>query len=135
MIVKNLKKYFAHRKDVVAVYLFGSHAKGMTRRGSDVDVAVLFKKNARRDLFGASLKISTDLMQILNYNRVDVVVLNTANPVLRNQVYKYGVLVLCNNPLSALRFKARTILEYLDLMPARRLAEIEMRRRALAYGR
>jgi len=40
MIEETLKKYFAAQKDVVAVYLFGSYARGNERPGSDVDVAV-----------------------------------------------------------------------------------------------
>lgn len=132
---REIKKYFAEVHGVVAVYLFGSHAKGRAHEQSDVDIAVLYKSGACKDPFEQSLKISCDLMKRLNCNKVDVVVLNTATPVLKNQIYKYGVKVLCNDRLTAVKFKARSIIEYLDLLPVRRPSELAMKKRAHSYGR
>lgn len=127
-LIGQLKSYFSNKRDITAVYLFGSHAKGRSNLQSDIDIAVLYKKNVKRDLFNDSLKISCDLMERLSCNKVDVVVLNSANPILKNQVYKYGVKVLCKDPVAAVRFKAASILEYLDFSPVRRPSELALKR-------
>lgn len=41
--IKKIQKYFAGQKDVLAVYLYGSFAKGTPHKRSDLDIAVLFK--------------------------------------------------------------------------------------------
>ncbi len=40
--IKKLQDYFATQKDVVAVYLYGSFAKGATHKRSDIDFGILF---------------------------------------------------------------------------------------------
>jgi len=42
--IKKIQDYFASQKDVLAVYLYGSLAKGTTNKGSDIDFGVLFDK-------------------------------------------------------------------------------------------
>lgn len=132
---KQLQKYFSSQKSIVAVYLFGSHAKGRAHANSDVDLAVLFHDSVSpKHYFDRSLKMSCDLMKLLNHNQVDVVVLNTATPVLKSQIYKYGKSVFSKNPSAAIRFKAKSILEYLDMAPVRSLCESVMKKRALQHG-
>jgi len=130
-----LKKYFAGQKGIIAVYLFGSHAKKKSHAKSDIDLAILFDKNTVSKALDRSLKITCDLMKLLNRDKVDIVTLNTANPILKNQVYKYGFLLFCKDPIEVIRFKARTFLEYLDIQPVRRICEIAIKQRTLNYGR
>lgn len=131
-----LKKYFKNQSGIVAVVLFGSHAKGRANSKSDVDLAVLFSpKIVPKHYFDKSLKISCDLMKLLNCDRVDVVSLNTATPVLKNQIYKYGISVFCKNPVESIRFKSRAILEYLDMAPVRNVCEMAIKKRALNVGK
>lgn len=132
---RQIKAYFVGKADVVVVYLFGSHAKGKNHSGSDVDVAVLFKKDTVVDFFERSLNMSCDLMKSLNVNRVDVIALNVATPVLKNQIFKSGVRILCNDPVEAVRFKARSCMEYLEIMPARKLCILNIRKKAMGHGR
>ena len=40
-IIKKINQYFKERNEVMAVYLFGSYARGKERRDSDIDLAVL----------------------------------------------------------------------------------------------
>lgn len=134
MLKEKIKSYFSKKRNIAAVYLFGSHAKGKAHPKSDIDIAVLYKSTPA-DSFRDSLKISCDLMKEMSCDRVDVVVLNTANPVLKNQIYKHGQKILCNDPVTAVRFKAKSILEYLDILPMRRQAEQVLKRKALSYGR
>lgn len=45
-IVTALTKYFATRSDVVVAYVFGSAARNRRLPGSDIDVGILFAKDA-----------------------------------------------------------------------------------------
>lgn len=45
--IKKIQDYFASQKDVVAVYLYGSFAKGNTHKSSDIDLAILFEKESK----------------------------------------------------------------------------------------
>lgn len=43
-IFKKISNFFNKQKDVVAVYFYGSRAKGVETHKSDLDLAILFKK-------------------------------------------------------------------------------------------
>ena len=60
---------FSLRSDVMAVYLFGSTARGTARAGSDIDVAVLFDAPPRRALGGPRLVIEGELERALGTPR------------------------------------------------------------------
>ena len=79
--------------EVVAVYLFGSQAKGKARSKSDIDIAVLLEDETDSyRYFDLMLKYMGELVRIYD-KRVDVVILNNAKPLLQHQVLKYGKLL------------------------------------------
>lgn len=89
-LVVVLQRAMAAWSEVVAGYLFGSYALGRARPDSDVDVALLL--DASFDLAADPLyrlHRMNDLSMLLG-REVDVVVLNNAPLVLRNQVLTYG---------------------------------------------
>jgi len=60
--IKRLQNYFAGQKDVLAVYLYGSFAKGMTHKRSDLDIAVLFNTSIKTyDRLGEIINALYDL--------------------------------------------------------------------------
>lgn len=114
---------------IAAVYLFGSHAKVVAHPTSDIDVAVLYDP-ARVPDAQAVLALQEKLAAHLQVDRVDLVVLNRANPILKYQVFRYGRCLLNRNPRHQRAFLVRTMTEYADLKRSR--APIE---RALLKGR
>jgi predicted nucleotidyltransferase len=62
---------------IVAVYLFGSTARGLAGPESDVDVAVLFDRTPPLRLTGPRFDLEGDLERALG-GPVDLVVLNDA---------------------------------------------------------
>ena len=46
-LINKLKAYFEDKSEVIAVYLFGSHAKNKADRSSDVDIGILLDTNDR----------------------------------------------------------------------------------------
>lgn len=99
---------------VVAAYLFGSQAKGTATKTSDVDVAILFSPNAIPDAMYV-LDLQEDLAGRLQVPHVDLVVMNRANPILKYQIYRYGVCVLEKNVKQMRSFRVRSLTEYADV--------------------
>ena len=89
-VVDILKEYFEKRDDVLMVFLFGSHAKRMTHRGSDVDVAVYLRPRGNSleyeefdAKYDAEDEIWLDMERLLMKN-VDLIVLNRARSSIAN---------------------------------------------------
>ncbi len=108
---------FSPRSDVMAVYLFGSTARGTARVGSDIDVAVLFDSPPPRALGGPRMVIEGELEQALG-RPVDLVVLNNAPVDLRARVLRDGRLLVERDPSARIVFEVRTRNEAFDLEPA-----------------
>lgn len=80
---EKVKKYFARQDDVAFALVFGSIASGRDTPISDIDIAVYFK--GEKDVLKLGERQIDNIcavMRICRYSRVDVVVLNLANPFL-----------------------------------------------------
>lgn len=87
--LERLRMFFEGRPEISAAYLFGSEATGRQRRGSDVDLALM----ARRDIRGFErVHLETELSNLLGRD-VDVVIFGQASPLLKHQILRYGVRV------------------------------------------
>jgi predicted nucleotidyltransferase len=101
---------------VVAVYLFGSAARGPSGAGSDVDVGVLFERTPPRRLDGARFQLEGDLERVVG-GPVDLVVLNEAPVDLRSRVLRDGRLLVDRDRAARIAFEVRTRNEAFDLEP------------------
>lgn len=98
--------------------LFGSHATGTTGAMSDFDVAVLSdhelsfeERNALIDDISITYKISEE--------KVDLIDLRSAPPLLERQIAEHGKL-LKGNPLDFIRFRVLAWKRYQDTAKFRR---------------
>lgn len=115
--LKRITDYFQDRKEVAAVYLFGSFGGPRENRESDIDIAILLdetksEKNYNRfkdKYFAASPNFSL--------KSVDIVILNDASSYLKHRILRTGKLLLEKNRPFRVRFTQRAILEYLDYRP------------------
>lgn len=103
----------------VAVYVFGSVARGDDDESSDLDVAVLFDEPPEARLTGGRLSIEGELERTLR-RPVDVVVLNEASADLVHRILRDGRIVLDRDRAARLRFEVQRRNEYFDLEPIRR---------------
>jgi len=103
-------------ENVAAAYLFGSRARGMARKDSDVDIAVLYTQNPPRSLEGLGLDLSDRLQEELGLP-VQVVILNRAPVDLVHRVLRDGILLMNRDPSHRVRFEVRARNEYFDLLP------------------
>lgn len=86
---KNIEKFSLNRKDFLLVFLLGSFGKECTTDKSDVDVAIMFEKVP--DFY--ELSDCKDQLSGCVGREVDIIILNTASPIIKMQVLKYGLLI------------------------------------------
>lgn len=116
-IESELRSFFASNPgDAVAVYLYGSVARGTAREGSDVDVGVLLENDPPRTLRGLKLDLEADLESLLEVP-VQLVVLNRAPPDLIHRILRDGKLVLDRDRSMRIRFEVKARNEFFDLQP------------------
>jgi len=112
-----IRSVLASEKSIELAYLFGSEAKGMSRPGSDVDIAILlntyFFAEGRLDL---RLKIAEKLNKLFG-REIDVVILNTAGSLLKFQVVRDGKPVFERKKGVEKKFRLNSVKEYFDYLP------------------
>ena len=119
-LAPRLARFFAaHPHDVAAVYLFGSHAAGAATRGSDVDIAVLYKQPPPSRLDGGPLDLEGLIEREVGC-AVDLVLLNAAPVDLRIRVLRYGTLIFDGDASRRIAFEIATRNEAFDLEPVLR---------------
>ncbi len=101
---------------VIAAWIFGSLAKGKIKERSDVDVALLVKKEfTHHENYFDLLGFMTDLANRLG-REVDAVILNKAGEVLKFEVRKHGILAYEADPEERKRFEIRSRRQYEDYL-------------------
>lgn len=116
--IKRIITYFKSRKEVSALYLFGSCAEGRELKESDIDIAVLIdEKKLLRKNFEQLKSIYYKASPSFSLRRVDIAVLNTASPYLKHRVIKSGKVLFDRNRRLRVRFTTQAIIEYLDFKP------------------
>jgi len=103
------------------VYFFGSQARSRPWAESDVDLAVLLAPGVSRGRYGAiRVELIGELMSVFQSNKVDVVILNEAPPLLTYEgVIQGGRLLFEKDKLTRVRFQVRAFHEYVDTAPLR----------------
>ncbi|PSG98901.1 MAG: hypothetical protein BRC29_02110 [Nanohaloarchaea archaeon SW_7_43_1] len=110
--IKNRKDLFQGR-DIVAVYLYGSFAKGESDEKSDLDIGVLFE-----DYEG--LEQVVDLEEALEPcfdKEIDLRPLNVDDIVFKKEVVKTGELVFELKRDKRCKFEESVMRKYLDMKP------------------
>lgn len=118
-ILRDLAAFFKGEDRVSVAYLFGSYVRGDQASRSDIDVAVLLS-DVPRKMLDYYLHLVDGLSKIVEGD-VDLVILNTAPPLLKYQVIKKGLVIYSRDEAARVRFEAMALSEYLDfsLMIAR----------------
>jgi hypothetical protein len=106
--------------EVLAVYLYGSRARGDSKPGSDLDLALLLAAPPAATLRSVARDVEAVVERAVRIP-VEAVVLNRAPADLVHRVLRDGILVLDRDRAARLRFEVGARNEYFDLAPLRRL--------------
>lgn len=114
-IAEKLKNFFEDRKEVQFAILFGSLAKDTANVMSDVDIAVMIDPKFNGTFpYGYQAALTTDLMQLLRRNDVDVIILNDIPIVFKHQILRYGKFIYTRDEQARIKFQIDTINRYED---------------------
>ena len=105
---------------LAAAWLFGAHAERRAHRESDVDVGVLFRRDAHptaRERFDAGVRLAAWLVAELRHPLVDLVVLDDAPPGLAARVVTHGIPIMVWDPELEHAFRRDAQLRAADLAP------------------
>lgn len=91
--------------------LFGSHAQGRAAPRSDVDIAFLTERRRRPDPF----RLYVDLVPIIGSDKLDVVDLRKAPPLLRWNVARCGMPLYASGECAWPLFAVRAMKEWDDV--------------------
>lgn len=123
--IKKIQQYFATQKDVVAVYLYGAFAKGVTHPKSDIDLGVLFDgKISSYSRLGQiyaglpDLKIEPDVRD-LNLSHSPVYLLNVIQ----------GRLIYTRDEGKRIDFEVAVMRQFFDTQKLRDISLAYMRKR------
>lgn len=103
-ISHKIARYFENRPEVIAVYLFGSCARGQQNEGSDIDLGVLLEREtlpSKRD-FERDYLIGLGKLLRRDFH---ILFMNDAGEGILAQIFKHGRCVFLRNPESLSRFK------------------------------
>ena len=116
-IEQQVRSFFATSDaDVIAVYLYGSVARGSATASSDVDLAVLYGSAPARTFDALPLALEAEFERLLG-REVQVLVLNDAPVDLVHRVLRDGKLLVERDRAARIRFEVRARNEFFDLTP------------------
>lgn len=108
-VVNKTRQFFRQQKGIVAVYLYGSYAKDLATKASDLDLAVFFEEpneNSKR-----TLELGVKLQQLLgNKFRVDLRQIHLGlSPVFLGEVIGQGKVIFCRNEEQRVKFEVAAL--------------------------
>lgn len=114
--LKKIVEYLSRERPVIAVYLFGSLAKGDATEKSDIDLGILLKEDF--DFladFTYKLRLMGELKDITG-KTVDIVFINRADPILQHQIRKYGKVIFESNRIKRIEYEVLARKKYFDFL-------------------
>jgi predicted nucleotidyltransferase len=104
---------------VAYALVFGSSVQGKTHAGSDLDLAVAFRKGF--DPTALEIGDLVSRLEGLARRPVDIVLIDEAPPGLAYRIFRDGRVLVEHDRAALVSRKTRAILEYLDFRPVEEL--------------
>lgn len=121
------------RDEVRVVYLFGSQARGTVANSSDIDIGVLLNEDfVKESVYGYRADLTAELISLLRTDKVDLVVLNHAPPLLAHRVLRDGIVLHCKDESERIAFEVKMLNRFLDTAPLRKRQNEYLKKSVLA---
>lgn len=125
---KLLNDILQKEKDVIALYVFGSHAENRARPDSDFDMAVVVEDRAKKDEFYFLEKFKHLIIPLPSNSHLTVVDLQSS-PLLLQRIVKTGVLFYNKSKQDEAVFRAQVALRYFDTAHLREIQNLYLDKR------
>ncbi len=109
--IKKCSDILLQSEYVFVAYLFGSMAEGQYHENSDLDLAVVTDKNFSVTQY---LELISLLIKEIKSDKVDLIWLNKAKPLMKYEVIKNGRVLFYKNSEILNDFETRSMHEYRD---------------------
>lgn len=131
--VRILQAFMEGRQEIVLSYLFGSYLR-KPRGFRDIDIAVYVDPGSlsaldREMSYGYSAFLNTELAGLLGYRMVDLVILNSAPPLLTREIIRSGELFFCRSDEERIRFEVQALKRFADTEHIRKIKRMYIRER------
>ena len=100
----NIAAYFTNKREVIAVYLFGSYAEGKECPLSDIDIGILLDRTDHNAIKKIRNKCIVELSRILRKD-IHLVILNSASEELIRQIFLKGKCILVSDLKKTSQYK------------------------------
>lgn len=118
----NLSRAVANYPQIIAVYLYGSYARGEPGPLSDADFAVLTEPElSMKETFELRLDLIEQILRIIHDDEVDLVMLSEVPPLLAYEVIRGGKVIFCRDDIKKTQYETTAISRYLDWKPFSRV--------------
>lgn len=114
-IKEKIRDYFKKKREITAVYLYGSYARGEEGRDSDMDLAVLIEDKVKNKL-PLTFDYQNDLEKELALG-LDIQLLNNIGIELGKRIIDEGELLYENDKLARVYFTVNILNKYFDMQP------------------
>lgn len=124
--IEKIKQFFSRKKYVIAAYLFGSLAGASygAKKQPDIDIALFLSgDNPFTDDLDAKFQLQEEVSKYLNVKEsdVDILILNSAPPVIFHDVLKTGRLIYERNKAERVDHEVKKELVYYDTKYMRKI--------------
>lgn len=128
---KDLLDKLVNKYKITLIVLFGSYAEGKVREDSDIDIGIYLEDKI-------SVKEETNLIEDMVHafkrDNIDLVILNTASPVLRFEVVRNGKLLFERTPGDFLQFKLLSMKRYWEYPRFQKYSKMYMDKKEKRLG-
>lgn len=129
---KIVSECFHQQEGLIAVLLYGSQAKGLAKKDSDIDIAALYAHDYIPDPMKL-WEIQNDLEAKLNC-KIDLICLNRVSTMMASQAYKYHQPLLINDQKKLDQYFMILISDYIELKELRKPMEDRILERRYYHG-
>lgn len=113
--LSKIREVLEKKPEVLAAYLYGSHAKGYAREGSDIDVAILTTPGFETGGYGYQFNVEDDLDSVVKEFKVEAVVVENMSLPLKHSSVVQGQLIYSKDDLLRAKEQVQILDDYEDM--------------------
>ena len=128
---KDLLDKLVNKYQITLIVLFGSYAENKVREDSDIDIGIYL---ANKIGVKEETNLIEDMVHAFKRDNIDLVILNTASPVLRFEVVRNGKLLFERTQGDFLQFKLLSMKRYWEYSRFQKYSKMYMDKKEKRLG-